>query len=246
MIDGKTIRSREKRSVTEKQTILYVREVDVLAVLADQTKVIIEFQMVRQQFFEKRVLLYAMNRFSQQLEFLTKDESSSLDTIYPVYIVSILAHIYFQEGSSLVSTFRILEENRLVPLLDEKKREMLKLVFDELPKYTDGDEGISSLLSDWCRYFTNQKLAEDANEDVRFAQQVLAGYKEDKEVQAMIENARLREIATRNEGRYEGRAEEQERIAINLLKAGMSLERVEKITGLGQPRLLELSREIEV
>ncbi|WP_314066198.1 hypothetical protein [uncultured Vagococcus sp.] len=89
----------------------------------------------------------------------------------------------------------------------------------------------------------------------------------------MIEMQRLRDIATRDEGRYEGKeegkeeglvkgreegraeglvegreegkTEEQERIAINLLKLGMSLEQVKKLTNLRLPRLLELSREIK-
>ena len=253
VIDGKTIRSREKRSEAEKETVLYVREVDVLAVLENQSKVIVEFQMARQPFYGKRALLYAVNRFSQQLDFLTDNQTSSLDTIYPVYIVSILDHVYFQEGNSVVSTFRLLEEDRLVPLLDDSNREMLKLVFVELPKYTEGDKALSSLLTDWCRYFNNQELTEEADEDVRFAQRILASYKDNKEVQVMIEMQRLRDIATRDEGRYEGKEEGreegilegQEAVAINLLKLGMSPDQIEKMTVLGLPRLQELSRKIK-
>lgn len=53
VVEGKTIRSKEKKN-QDIQTVLYLTEVDLLAVLPDQSKVIIEFQIDYQPYWGKR------------------------------------------------------------------------------------------------------------------------------------------------------------------------------------------------
>lgn len=248
VIDGKTIRSKERASIdNEKDIALSFTEVDVLAILPDKSKVIIEFQMAYQKFWGKRALLYAVNRFAQQLEFLTDEKTSTYQNIYPVYIVSILDHNFFRTYKGLMSVFRVLEENRLEPLLDEFGKEMLKLIFVELPKYDQADESVSQLLKDWCQYFNNEELSEETDQDVKFAKRILESYQHNKEVQQMIETARLRDIANRDvgreEGKREGKKEGKKEVAIKLLESGFSMKQITRLTGLSIASLQELARK---
>lgn len=68
----------------------------------------------------------------------------------------------------------------------------VEISFLELPKYDETDESVSHLLKDWCRYFDNEGLSADTDQDVKLAKRPLNH--QDKEVEEMIEKGSINYI----------------------------------------------------
>lgn len=185
------------------------------------------------------------------MEFLVKREDPVFSDLYPVYIVSLLNHDFFKEYSGLVSRFSLMETERFVPLLDEFGKEMLKMIFVELPKFKDEDESVSKLIKDWCRYFRYEELDEETDEDVLFARQVPDSYATDKEVQRMIELQTLRDMSIREDawrkGEEEGALRGEEKVRVNMavamIQKGYSLTEISELTELTLEALKQLKKK---
>jgi len=113
--------------------------VDVKAVLDNDTKVIIEMQVLSHEGLEKRILLNAAKNYSIQLE---KGDNYTL--INPVIALTIVNFDMFSETKNYISKFKLLEKEQFIEYSDD-----LELIFVELPKFTKSFEELDGIEDEW-------------------------------------------------------------------------------------------------
>ncbi|MCI5134589.1 MAG: Rpn family recombination-promoting nuclease/putative transposase [Candidatus Electrothrix sp. AW2] len=116
--------------------------VDVKAVLSDQTKVIVEMQVLNVEGFEKRVLYNAAKLYSTQLK-----KSGKYTSLDPIIALTITDFEMFPEFSKAVSYWNLREREVLIQYSND-----IELIFAELPKFTKTEEELSSISDKWL-YF---------------------------------------------------------------------------------------------
>ena len=119
--------------------------VDVKAILDDDTKVIIEMQVLNHKGFEKRVLYNAAKNYSIQLN---KKEQYHL--LNPVIALSIVDFIMFKETKNVISSFKLIEKDELVNYNDD-----IELIFVELPKFNKELEELQNIKEQWIYFVKN-------------------------------------------------------------------------------------------
>jgi len=99
--------------------------VDVKAVLDNDTKVIIEMQVLNHKGFEKRVLYNMAKNYSMQLH-----KSEDYHLLNPVIALSIVDFIMFEDSNKVINNFKLLEKEEFINYSDD-----IELIFIELPKF---------------------------------------------------------------------------------------------------------------
>jgi len=143
--------------------------VDVKAILDDDSKVIIEMQILNHKGFEKRVLYNAAKNYSIQLN---KHEDYHL--LNPVIALSIVDFSMFENSSNTINKFKLIEKEQFISYNDD-----IELIFIELPKFTKELEELQTIEDEWIYFIKNagsleyipkdldsciQKALENANE----------------------------------------------------------------------------------
>ena len=119
--------------------------VDVKAILDDDSKVIIEMQVLNHEGFEKRVLYNIAKNYSSQLN---KGEEYGL--LKPVIALTITDFIMFDEFKKYESKFKILEKEEFINYSDD-----IELIFIELPKFTKKLKDIKSIKDKYIYFIKN-------------------------------------------------------------------------------------------
>ena len=119
--------------------------VDVKAILNDDTKVIIEMQVLNHAGFEKRVLYNAAKNYSIQLN--KKDEYHLLN---PVIALSIVDFNMFKDSTNIVSNYKLIEKDTLVDYSDD-----IELIFVELPKFKKDINQLKNIKDQWIYFVQN-------------------------------------------------------------------------------------------
>jgi predicted transposase/invertase (TIGR01784 family) len=119
--------------------------VDVKAVLENDTKVIIEMQVLNHKGFEKRVLYNAAKNYSIQL---TKGEEYHL--LNPVIALSIIDFMMFEENQKVINKFKLIEKEHLIHYSDD-----IELIFVELPKFNKTLEQLQNIKDEWIYFIQN-------------------------------------------------------------------------------------------
>jgi len=163
--------------------------VDVKAILDDETKVIIEMQVLNHKGFEKRVLYNAAKNYSIQL---TRGEEYHL--LNPVIALSIVDFVMFDENQRVMSNFKLIEKEEFTTYNDD-----IELIFVELPKFTKTLEDLENIKDQWIYFLQNagsleyipnninveiKKALENANE-ARLTQEELEAQHKRKEFISM-------------------------------------------------------------
>jgi len=99
--------------------------VDVKAMLDNDTKVIIEMQVLNHQGFEKRVLYNMAKNYSTQL-----NKAEDYNLLNPVIALSIVDFTMFKETDKYITNFKLLEKDEFINYNDD-----IELIFIELPKF---------------------------------------------------------------------------------------------------------------
>ena len=99
--------------------------VDVKAMLDNDTKVIIEMQVLNHQGFEKRVLYNMAKNYSIQL-----NKAEDYNLLNPVIALSIVDFTMFKETKRYITNFKLLEKKEFIRYSDD-----IELIFIELPKF---------------------------------------------------------------------------------------------------------------
>jgi predicted transposase/invertase (TIGR01784 family) len=115
--------------------------VDVKAVLSNQTKVIIEMQILHHDGFESRILYNAAKNYSNQLQ-----QGEDYTLLNPVIALNILNFNLF-DFKKYKSSFKLFEKENFTKYKDD-----IELVFVELPKFDKKLEECKGIEDKWL-YF---------------------------------------------------------------------------------------------
>ncbi len=124
---------------------------DVKAVLADDSVVIIEMQVARVSAFSKRVVYNMTKAYANQL-----GKAENYYRLTPVIAVTITDFILFEQTVDAISHFIFKEINQNLAYPDPE----LQMIFIELPKFNKNLAELTSLSDRWI-YFLNQAVTLD-------------------------------------------------------------------------------------
>ncbi|PIF04234.1 MAG: transposase [Arcobacter sp.] len=119
--------------------------VDVKALLDDDTKVIIEMQVLNHTGFEKRVLYNAAKNYSIQL-----NKSEDYHLLNPVIALSIVDFTMFKDSQEIITNFKLIEKEQLIKYNDD-----IELIFVELPKFNKELEQLENIKDQWIYFIKN-------------------------------------------------------------------------------------------
>ncbi|PIF04335.1 MAG: transposase [Arcobacter sp.] len=119
--------------------------VDVKALLDDDTKVIIEMQVLNHTGFEKRVLYNAAKNYSIQL-----NKSEDYHLLNPVIALSIVDFTMFKDTKEIITNFKLIEKEQLIEYNDD-----IELIFVELPKFKKELEQLENIKDQWIYFIKN-------------------------------------------------------------------------------------------
>ena len=119
--------------------------VDVKAILDNDTKVIIEMQVLNHKGFEKRVLYNAAKNYSIQLN---KKEQYHL--LNPVIALTIADFNMFKDSSSVITRYKLLEKESFIEYSGD-----IELIFVELPKFDKDIDELEDIKDEWIYFIKN-------------------------------------------------------------------------------------------
>ncbi|MBS0621852.1 MAG: PD-(D/E)XK nuclease family transposase [Verrucomicrobia bacterium] len=207
---------------------------------------IVEMQVLKQQFFDKRVLYYASKAYSCQLS-----QGEDYGRLHPVIFLGIL-NFQFTNNHHWISNHRIYDVET-----KEHKLQDFDFTFIELPKFVKEEEELLSVSDKWVYFLKHAKhldavpktifeaAIKEAFEIVNqgtWSQQQLDAY-ERRKMALMDDAARFSASfhdgiqKGREEGREEGRQEERKKIAAAMLGEGYDLLLVHHATKISLEEL---------
>ena len=124
--------------------------VDVKAVLDNNTKVIIEMQVLNHQGLEQRVLYNMAKNYSTQL-----NRAEDYHLLNPVIALSIVDFVMFKESSKIITNFKLLEKEEFIDYSDD-----IELIFIELPKFKKELSELNSIQEKFIYFIKNTQNLE--------------------------------------------------------------------------------------
>ncbi len=119
--------------------------VDVKAELSDNTRVIIEMQVLNHEGLEKRILYNAAKNYSIQLK-----KGDAYHLLNPVIALTITDFTLFKNTNELINRFKLLEKKRFIEYSDD-----IELIFIELPKFNKTEPELTSIQDKWLYFIKN-------------------------------------------------------------------------------------------
>lgn len=220
---------------------------DIRAKMNDDTYVNVEVQIAKPVDMKKRAMFYWSKLYSYQIG---KGEDYSL--LKDVISINLLNFILFKEHKRCHSSCHITD--------DFDKNTVIKdfeMHFIELPKFKISDIKRLKKSEKWFALFSNKCTDEELEEiamsepSIKKALEYQNYFMHDEKLRYKYElqekairdyNSSMR--ASKQEGIQEGIQSERKTIAINLLKANMSIDFVSKNTGLSEQEILHLQQSL--
>ena len=226
---------------------------DLLCKTDDGTRVIVELQKRKQDWYAERTLYYSMHQILKQV-----DAGDSNYNLWPVYIISILDFTMEQNKdiSDVKTVYRLLEESNHRILTDR-----VTYIFIELPKFLksaedlDGDvlEGMYFCLKNMTTINYRPlvlthgvfdkifRLTEFLKMDEETRKRIKKSMTTERDLKNQFAYARKEGFAVgREEGRAEGREEGRAEVAKRMLAHGMEIEQIAEITQLSIDKIKSL------
>lgn len=119
--------------------------VDVKAELSDNTRVIIEMQILNHEGLEKRILYNAAKNYSIQLK-----KGDAYHLLNPVIALTITDFTLFNSSDDLINRFKLIEKKHFIKYSDD-----IELIFIELPKFNKKEQELSSIQDKWLYFIKN-------------------------------------------------------------------------------------------
>ncbi|MEA2050022.1 MAG: Rpn family recombination-promoting nuclease/putative transposase [Campylobacterota bacterium] len=139
--------------------------VDVKAKLENDTKVIIEMQVLNHDGFEKRILYNTAKNYSQQLE-----KGNQYHLLNPVIALTIVNFDMF-EFDKYKSSFKLLEKENFTTYKDD-----IELIFIELPKFQKSLQECENIEDKWLYFIKNSEdltiVPKDLEDEIKTAYEI--------------------------------------------------------------------------
>jgi predicted transposase/invertase (TIGR01784 family) len=236
--------------------------VDVKAILNDETKVIIEMQVLNHAGFEKRVLYNLAKNYSIQL-----NKAEDYHLLNPVIALNIVDFVMFKESSKVITNFKLLEKEEFIDYCDD-----IELIFIELPKFKKELFELKSLTDEWIYFIKNagslEYIPKDLNTNIRNSFDMLNEAnlsREELETQhkrkEFISIQKLAILKASNDGMCkglqeglekglkqgleEGRKVERMKLIVNAYKNGTPTNLIGSFVGMHEDEIIALLREAE-
>ena len=221
---------------------------DIRAKMNDDTYVNVEVQIAKPVDMKKRAMFYWSKLYSYQIG---KGEDYSL--LKDVISINLLNFILFKEPKRCHSSCHITD--------DFDKNTVIKdfeMHFIELPKFKISDIKRLKKSEKWFALFSNRCTDEELEEiamsepSIKKALEYQNYFMHDEKLRYKYElqekairdyNSSMR--ASKQEGIQEGIQSERKTIAINLLKANMSIDFISQNTGLSEQEILHLQQSLD-
>jgi predicted transposase/invertase (TIGR01784 family) len=184
---------------------------DVRAVLADETTVIIEMQVWNVEAFEKRVIYNLCKTYVNQLK-----SGQGYSYLNPVIALTITDFELFSGTDKIITRFHFQEEEEKISYQEKQ----LKLVFVELPKFIKKLEDLESLADKWIYFLKEAPSLEVIPDKIREIPQIekamnianragltVAELEELQKEEILMEDRRGEITFAKKEAKEEGRAE---------------------------------------
>ena len=214
--------------------------VDVKAVLSNQSKVIIEIQVLNVEGFEQRVLYNAAKLYSTQLK--KTDIYTSLE---PIIALTITDFVMFPDIPKVISCWSLRKREFLLKYSDD-----IELVFIELPKFSKTEKELESIADKWIYFikhagelnFIPQSFTELPLREAFEIASTACLSEEELEVQFKRKDFIWLQRGAREKAVKEGLAlgiqqgieQEKMEIARNMLRENVTADIISKCTGLSQ------------
>ena len=219
--------------------------VDVLVRDQKGTRYIVEMQVAKVEGFEKRAQFYAAKTYCSHF-----NKKNPYADLKKVVFLAITSYVAFPKKSNYKSDHIILDNKTL-----ENDLEDFYFTFVELPKFNKSISELETMEDKWY-YFL--KHAEESNN----IDAALASNPEIKEAYGVLEQVRWSEkellaydrvamgvldtlgalSAARKEGLEEGEKQGIAKMALQMLKKGMSIEEVIELSGLDPSEIASLAQ----
>lgn len=233
---------------------------DIKAKGHDGKRFNIEIQISDEADYDKRALYYWAKLYTEQLK--SSEDYANLSKAIGIHILNFTS---IPEVKKYHNVFHVTEKDTGIKYFKD-----LELHTIELTKFAaETKDGISDLIKKakssldlWVAFLTKHELLKNANlpgplgsEQVKKAIDILDVMNFSEEEYELYENRlkwfrieantlkKIREEGE-NRGRAEGRAEAIEQTALNMLKEGIDIEIIVKITGFSSEDIQELNKRI--
>ena len=219
--------------------------VDVKAILSNQTKVIIEMQVLNFEGFEKRVLYNAAKLYSTQLK-----KGQKYETLEPIIALTITDFVMFKEFKKVISFWDLREKEKFIEYSND-----IELVFVELPKFNKTENELKTITDKWI-YFIKNAGDLDYIPKTFVESELLEAFdiantsslnEEELELQFKrkdfihIQKSSLEKA--KKDGRKEGRKEEKYEIVKQMIDDKLPIEKIIKYTGLSEEEIQKLKEQ---
>lgn len=210
---------------------------DIVAILNNNTIINIEVQMLNMHNFIERSLYYWSGNYYNDLK-----AGENYQKVKRTIAINILDYELFEEGP--FHEIARLKRDYQNKILTEK----IEMHFIQIPKFIKEKRGVKTKLEQWMQFIsqTNQReveLAMKENEEIKKANEeyeYLTGDAAERRLAFLRDKAIRDEKSIRQGGREEGKKEKQLEIAKELLKIGMNVENIQKVTKLTREEIQKL------
>ncbi len=205
--------------------------VDVKARLDNGTHVIIEMQVLNYEGFEQRILYNAAKTYSTQIV-----RGGQYFSLMPVIALTLTDFVMFHDIPDVRSEYRMKEVNS-----HREYNGDLRLVFYELPKFTKTVDDLSTLEEKWLFFVSEAgslKLKPETLTNIPEIKKALdivneAGMSLDElEIQRKHEDFNMIQRESLKKAQKDSYAEGRADIIRSMIKAGITIREIARITGL--------------
>ena len=186
-------------------------------------------------------IIYASKKISEQIK-----SGEGYNDLKPIIIIAILDYEFIELPEYVTETVRVAAEHR-----DYELNNSVKYYYIELSKFRKQNPDMTNPLNQWLCFLDMERgdlleMASKENKNVKKAMEnyeVLTGDAEFKRLAEIRPMSKLEEKSALLTAREEGESEGIKKVAKNLLKEKVPIEKIAKITGLREKELKELAKE---
>lgn len=219
--------------------------VDVKAELSDNSRVIIEMQVLNHEGLEKRILYNAAKNYSIQLK-----KGDAYHLLNPVIALTITDFTLFKNSEELINNFKLIEKKQFIEYSED-----IELIFVELPKFVKTEAELKTIQDKWLYFIKNagdldyipNNLDEELEKAFNIANEANLS-EEELELQhkkkdwIYIQKSSI-EFATKTglqQGLEQGACNAKITIVLNAHQMGLPVQTIIKLTGLDEDEILSI------